>query len=101
MLSMAGLLSGFSLFGLFTWRPIWGLADAHSAAELFNYFVMVTMLLIGVIMVSGGRTAFRLSAFAPCFIAGIVCSFGYGHGHWIVVGIGVVGFLASWVKFGD
>src|SRR3546814_16992213 len=77
MIQLGGLLSGFSLYALFTWLPIWRLATAGSAESIFRYFVVMMMLLFGVFMISGGKNSFSLLKFSPAFLAGALISVGY------------------------
>src|SRR3546814_4820274 len=77
MIQRGGLLSGFSLYALFTWLPIWRLATAGSAESIFRYFVVMMMLLFGVFMISGGKNSFSLLKFSPAFLAGALISVGY------------------------
>src|SRR3546814_11594143 len=77
MIQLGGLLSGFSLYALFTWLPIWRLATSGSAESIFRSFVVMMMLLFGVFMISGGKNSFSLLTFSPAFFAGSLISVGY------------------------
>lgn len=101
MIQLSGLLSGFALYSLFVWMPIWNLASAKSAEEIFRYFVVVMMLVFGIFMVSGGKTNFTISKFGSTFAAGCMLSIGYSTGlTWLLIA-GIVTFAASWMLLGE
>src|SRR3546814_19414087 len=101
MIQLGGLLSGFSLYALFTWLPIWRLATAGSAESIFRYFVVMMMLLFGVFMISGGKNSFSLLKFSPAFLAGALISVGYAASPWWRVAAGVGGFGAVGIFLGE
>lgn len=101
MIQLGALLSGFSLYALFTWLPIWGLAAAGSAETLFLYFVIVCLLLFGVFMTSGGKSSFSFIRFVPSFVAGVLVSLGYSTAFWGLAAAGVVIFGFFWIFLGE
>jgi hypothetical protein len=101
MIQIGGILSGFSLFALFTWLPIWRLANEMSAEGIFRYFVVVMMLVFGVFMISGGKNGFSLIRFTPAFLAGCLISFGYANGLWWIAAAGAVLFGVFWIFLGE
>lgn len=101
MVQIGAGLSGFALYALFIWMPIWRLADTSSPEGLFRYFVVVMMLLFGVFMVSGGRSSFSFMRFAPAFVAGAVASAGYSIQLWWLFFAALIAFAISYVAFGE
>lgn len=101
MIQLGGILSGASLYALFTWLPIWRLATAGSAEEIFRYFVTMMMLLFGVFMISGGKNSFSLIRFTPAFVAGATISAGYAASTWWLLAAGVVIFAVFWIFLGE
>lgn len=101
MIQLGGILSGFALYALFTWLPIWKLGDAGSAELIFQYFVVVMTLVFAVFMISGGKNGFSLIRFSPSFIAGCMISFGYAGATWWLVAAGGVVFGAFWIFLGE
>lgn len=101
MIQLGAVLSGFTLFALFTWLPIWGLATASSAEGLFRYFVVVLSLMFGVFMTSAGRSSFSFIKFMPALVAGGTMSLGYGNQTWWLMAAGFVVFAGSWIYFGE
>lgn len=101
MVQIGAGLSGFSLYTLLIWMPLWRMAATPTADGIFKYFVVVMMLVFGVFMVSGGRSSFSFPRFAPGFVAGAVCSAGVAASSWWLVGLGLVGLGLSYVMMGE
>lgn len=101
MVQIGAGLSGFALYALFMWMPIWGMAQTSDPSRLFGYFLAVMMLMFGVFMVSGGRRSFSVVRFFPSFIAGAVASAGVGMEAWWIAFAGLVAFGATYVFFGE
>ncbi len=101
MIQIGAILSGFSLYALFAWMPIWQMANATSAEEIFRYFIIVGMLMFGVFMTSGGKTSFSIMRFTPSFVAGVMSSMGYANEtYWMIAAGGVI-FAVFWIWFGE
>lgn len=101
MVQIGAALSGFALFALFKWMPIWDLAQTSSATGLFRYFVVVMMLLFGVFMVSGGRSSFSFARFVPAFVAGMLASAGWAIEAWWLFFTGILLFGVVYVTMGE
>lgn len=101
MIQLGGILSGFSLYALFFWMPIWQLGSVGSAEGVFRYFVVVAMLVFGVFMTSGGKSSFSFIRFVPAFIAGAMISEGWATTTLWLSGLGFVIFVAIWIFFGE
>lgn len=101
MIQLGAILSGFSLYALFTWLPIWQLASTFHADGIFRYFLVVSMLVFGVFMTSGGRGSFSILRFFPSFGAGVLISIGWPTETYWLMGIGAVIFAAFWLFFGE
>lgn len=101
MVQIGAGLSGYALYALLVWMPLWRMAAAPSADAIFKYFVVVMMLVFGVFMVSGGRSSFSITRFAPGFVAGAVCSAAFASSMWWLLGLGVFGLALSYVMLGE
>ncbi len=101
MIQIGAMLSGFSLYALFTWLPIWQLASSGHAENVFRYFVVVAMLVFGVFLTSGGMQSFSLTRFVPGFVAGVMISIGWASAMWWLVAAGAVVFAAFWIFLGE
>lgn len=101
MIQLGAIFSGFSLYALFTWLPIWGLAKANSPEALFAYFLIISLLLFGIFLTSGGRNSFSFFRFAPSFVAGALVSMGYATTAWALMASGLVIFSLFWFLLGE
>ncbi|QAY80195.1 hypothetical protein [Sphingosinicella sp. BN140058] len=101
MIQIGAALSGLALHALFSWLPIWRLANAETAENLFRYFVVVMMLVFGVFMVSGGRSSFSLKRFAPAFAAGAMASMAWSSGSLWLAAVAMALFGIFFVIFGE
>ncbi len=101
MVQIGAGLSGFALYALLMWMPIWRLANTSTPDGLFRYFVLVMMLLFGVFMVSGGRSSFSFIRFVPSFFAGAVASAGFAIGLWWLFFAGLAAFALSYIALGE
>jgi hypothetical protein len=101
MVQIGSGLSGFALFALFSWLPIWRLAVTQSPDGLFRYFVVVMSLVFGVFMVSSGRNSFSFMRMVPALVAGAVASAGFAGGSWIMFFAGLFGVGFTYIAMGE
>jgi hypothetical protein len=101
MIQIGAGLSGFALYALFTWLPIWRLAGTETPDGIFRYFVVVMALLFGVFMVSGGRSGFSFFRFVPALVAGAVVSAGFASGLWWLLTAGLLALAFFYVWMGE
>lgn len=101
MLQVGAALSGFALYALCFWLPIWELAKASSAEEFFGYFVVIMMLMFGVMLTSAKKSSFSFFRFSSSFAAGVLVSIGYGNStDWLMLAGGAV-FAGIWFLGGE
>lgn len=101
MVQIGAGLSGYALYALLVWMPLWRMAATPSPDALFKYFVVVMMLVFGVFMVSGGRSSFSITRFAPGFVAGAVCSAAVAASMWWLLAAGLFCLGLTYVMFGE
>ena len=101
MVQIGAGLSGFALYALLIWMPLWQMAGTPSPDALFKYFVVIMMLVFGVFMVSGGRSSFSFTRFGPGFVAGAVCSAAVAGSMWQLLAVGLAGLAAAFIFLGD
>lgn len=101
MVHIGAGLSGYALYALIVWMPIWRMAATPNADGIFKYFLIVMMLVFGVFMVSGGRSSFSITRFAPGFVAGAVCSAAVAGSMWWLLAAGLAGLAFAFVMFGE
>ena len=101
MIQIGSGLSGFALFALFSWLPIWNLSQTSSPDGLFRYFVVVMALVFGVFMVSGGRSRFSFTRVVPAMVAGGIASAGFAWSMPWLLAAGVAVLAFTYLAFGE
>jgi hypothetical protein len=101
MVPIGAGLSGYALYALLVWMPMWRMASTPNADGIFKYFLVVMMLVFGVFMVSGGRSSFSIVRFGPGFIAGAVCSAAVAGSMWWLLAAGLAGLALAFIMFGE
>lgn len=101
MVQVGAGLSGFALYALMMWMPIWRLAVTSTPDGLAKYFLVVMMLVFGVFMVSGGRSKFSFKRFAPAFVAGALGSAGFAAGSWPLMISGGIALFVLYFLYGE
>jgi hypothetical protein len=101
MVQIGSGLSGFALFALFSWLPIWRLAVTETPDGLFRYFVVVMSLVFGVFMVSSGRSSFSFMRMVPALVAGGLASAGYASSTWWMFFAGLFGVGFTYLAMGE